>query len=589
MAHKSETTHGLRLRKVRASCSAEVAAVKAGKPAIWLFILPYDPSRPVLADSDKWSNAFKTFCQNSHGESVICILTTPPTAATIWPKIQDCVQFQLWVTVKLEHAFQVKEAVSNHHAALLVLTKYRGSLRHTKTRIAYTYCPYCDRTTKDYGGKKHTYHEYGTLMSDVWRDISCKPTAYPNEIVRRLRDLFGLKPYTTLHALDLRLAATSTCISHTCTTHGGKLSRTPQQFTQRQALLNGDCLQVLKQIPTGTIDFCFADPPYNLKKKYDCWDDTLEIREYFDWCDAWLGELARVLKTGRTLAVLNIPQWAIRHFSHLRSILDFQNWIVWEGLSLPVRMVMPANYAILCFSKGKPRPLPGASSRSVGDFDKQELSSFKEFYCIRERCIHERKMLGVEDRAPITDLWWDIHRLKHNSRRADHPCQLPSALMRRLIALFTSPDEIVLDPFNGVGTTTLAAEQLNRSFLGIEISNTYHQEAKRRHEELRQGLDPFRKRRCTPQAKNSRVPRLKKQKYLVSKKQLQLDVKRIAQDIGRIPSREEVCELSKYPISYYDEYFISWGEVCAAARTTGMSEVRAPQPAKRVERQMTFF
>jgi hypothetical protein len=53
---------------------------------------------------------------------------------------------------------------------------------------------------------------------------------------------------------------------------------------------------------------------------------------------------------------------------------------------------------------------------------------------------------------------------------------------------------------------------------------------------------------------------------------LQLEVKRVAQELGHLPTREELAQSGKFPIKYYDEYFISWGEVCAAARTTGMTE-----------------
>ncbi|MCX7925726.1 MAG: site-specific DNA-methyltransferase, partial [Fimbriimonadales bacterium] len=260
--------------------------------------------------------------------------------------------------------------------------------------------------------------------------------------------------------------------------------------------------------------------------------------------------------------------------------LQFQNWIVWEALSFPVRMIMPAHYTILCFSKGKPRPLPAYSNISERDY----LEPLREGFCLRPQCQARRRLRGIQDRDTLTDLWHDIHRLKHNSRRLDHPCQLPPALMRRLIAAFTYPGEVVLDCFNGIGTTTLAAQQMGRRFIGIELSEKYHSIALHRHQVLSEGGDPFAKHRGTPEAKNSPVPRLHKKRYLVSKKALQLEVKRIAQILGRIPTRQEVNQLSKYPIELYDQCFLSWGEVCAAARTTGMSELppdmRAPQQFK---------
>jgi site-specific DNA-methyltransferase (adenine-specific) len=145
--------------------------------------------------------------------------------------------------------------------------------------------------------------------------------------------------------------------------------------------------------------------------------------------------------------------------------------------------------------------------------------------------------------------------------------------MRRLFALFTRPGDVILDCFNGAGTSTLVAHQMGRRFIGIEVSPEYHNITRERHEQVAQGWDPFGKRDAVPRAKNSPVERLPKQKYMVSKKRLQLEVRRIAHQLGHLPSREEVQMLSKYPIEYYDQYFISWGEVCAAARTTGMSEL----------------
>jgi site-specific DNA-methyltransferase (adenine-specific) len=197
----------------------------------------------------------------------------------------------------------------------------------------------------------------------------------------------------------------------------------------------------------------------------------------------------------------------------------------------------------------------------------------EEFYCIRSNCVLTPNKLKRTDQTHFSDLWYDIHRLKHNSRRVDHPCQLPPALMRRLYTLFTKPDEIILDCFDGAGTSTLVAHQMDRRFIGIELSAQYHKIAQARHEMILEGEDPFGKHEEVPQAKNSRVERLPKQRYEVSKKILQLEVRRISQILGRLPTREDVMAMSKHPIKYFDNYFFSWGEVCAAARHEGMSEL----------------
>jgi len=128
--------------------------------------------------------------------------------------------------------------------------------------------------------------------------------------------------------------------------------------------------------------------------------------------------------------------------------------------------------------------------------------------------------------------------------------------MRRLYTIFTKPNEIILDCFNGAGTSTLVAHQMNRRFIGIEMSVQYHKIAQDRHDMILQGEDPFGKREEIPQAKNSRVERLQKQKYEVSKKDLQLEVRQIARTLGRLPTRDDVIEMSEHPIEYFDNYFL---------------------------------
>ncbi len=576
MAHQSENTHRLNIQTLDISSLEDLPNGNPDHAEVWCFVLPFGRTIGDAESSTAWFDRLRQFAQSLNNESIIAIFTSVQDAAETWQHLCEVLQFQLWIAVKLatritNDPYQLPE----HHAALLILSKYRTSLRHTKTRIGYTYCPACDKTTKDYGGKKHTYHEYGTLVSDVWRDIGYTPGNHPVDIATRLADMFGLNPYRNLTVVNLL------GLSSIFPMRNEPRVATPIQSGNRQnidsRLINGDSLVELRNLPENSVDFCFADPPYNLAKCYDSWDDAIDVRDYLMWCDNWLDELARVLKPGCTCAVLNIPIIAIQHLKHMKQNMVFQSWIVWEGLSLPVRMIMPAHYAIVCFSKGNPRPLPGLVKDSATPLEVGALTTLRENFCVRQSCVKMRQQVKVSDREPITDLWWDIHRLKHNSRRVDHPCQLPPALMRRLIALYTAENEVVLDPFNGAGTTTLCADALSRRYIGIELSEKYHEIAEARHKALHEGSDPFKKINCVPKAKNSRVGRIGGMKYDVPKKTLQLEVKRVAGLLGHLPSREELESNGSYPMRYYDEYFISWGEVCAAARTTGMSETRKPR------------
>jgi len=540
-------------------------------PNVEVILLPFYKNLESIPGKESLYSDLNNFISSANGHSTIAILSSPIFAVDFCTQLKNDAHLKLWIAVRLTNEIVSEGALTQNHCSLLILTRYKGSLNHTKTRIGYTFCPFCDKTTKDYGGKKHLYHEFGTLVSDVWRDISVDFEKYPSDLIFRIKDLFGVAPYKNIIVRDQRKSYPAK-----------KRKQIFKLFQPSERLLNinsklvtGDCIEQLEKVPDSSIDFCFADPPYNIQKKYESWDDGIDIQDYFAWCDNWLNELARVLKPGGTLAILNIPLWCIRHFKHLNMILDFQDWIVWEGLGMPVRMIMPSHYSILCFSKGKPDPLPGLIRKQPSIFEANSISSLKEDFCIRGNCKSKRKRFGVIDKEIATNLWWDIHRIKHNSCRVDHPCQLPPMFMYRLISLFTNENQIVLDPFNGAGTTTITAKQLNRKYIGIELSDYYNNITTQRHKELDLGLDPFRKiDDSKPKAKNSRVVRIKKQKYNVSKKILQMEIKMISKHLGHIPSKEEVTEHSKYPLKYYESYFTGWREVTAAARTTGMSENR---------------
>lgn len=531
--------------------------------------------------ANKLANIFDDIIEKLGPNSTLITIGETSDLVHAHTHLSPLINYQLWIAIKrtTPRASEDKTALPELHFGALVHTKYSGSLNHTKTRIKYTYCPACEKTTKDYGGKKHTYNSYGTLVSDVWRDISADPDENLDVVLERFADLFGIDDYSNLIVLDYRKMAVPIFIAEKSNGYSGQTSlwSTSQPEPEQSKLLLGDVLEMLRKLPDNSVDFAFADPPYNLNKKYNSYSDDLSITKYFDWCDEWLSELARILKPGRTCAILNIPLWDIRHFLYLEKILQFQNWIVWDALSFPVRQIMPAHYGILCFTKGDSRQLPGLIDNEEFSLPNSSrtflpLKPLEEEYCLRSTCIKTRRLMSIDDHGMLTDLWCDIHRLKHNSRRVDHPCQLPPQLMYRLITIFTKPDEIVLDCFNGAGTTSLTAHQLNRQYIGIEFSEKYHKIALSRHQEIIDGLDPFRKVKRKLTEKNSRVERMSSQKYEVPKKTLQLEVRRVAKELDKLPNRDEMIQHGKYPIKYYDEYFASWGEVCAAARHDGMTE-----------------
>jgi site-specific DNA-methyltransferase (adenine-specific) len=80
----------------------------------------------------------------------------------------------------------------------------------------------------------------------------------------------------------------------------------------------------------------------------------------------------------------------------------------------------------------------------------------------------------------VSDVWADIHRIRHKKRRDEHPCLLPIHLLERLLLMSSDEGDIVLDPFIGTGTTAVAAKRLGRRFIGIDVDPKYVEIANRK-------------------------------------------------------------------------------------------------------------
>lgn len=230
-------------------------------------------------------------------------------------------------------------------------------------------------------------------------------------------------------------------------------------------IANADCLDYLRDIPDESVDVTFADPPFNLKKRYSSYADSLEVAEYVEWCNEWLREMARVTKSSGSIFVHNIPKWLTYFSNTLNQAADFRHWIAWEGFSTPLgKTLLPTHYGILYYAK--------------------DYSQLK-FYDVRyphhrcRKCNTLRKDYGGKKKRlhpfgpTVSDVWTDLHRIKHRNRRDRHPCQLPIPLMERIILMSTDEGDVVLDPFMGTGTTAVAAKRLGRNFLGTDIDPFY--------------------------------------------------------------------------------------------------------------------
>ena len=230
-------------------------------------------------------------------------------------------------------------------------------------------------------------------------------------------------------------------------------------------IICGDAIEEMKKIPDNSIDMTFADPPFNLNKKYGNYKDKKAADDYIKWCEQWLTEMVRVTKPTGSILVHNIPKWLIYYANHLNKIAIFKHWIAWDSMSTPLgKTLLPAHYGILFYTKS-PKGFKFHELRAPHKKCRVCGAMIKD-YGGKKSQIHPHGTL-------LSDVWADIHRIRHNARRDAHPCQLPEPLLERLILMATDENDVVLDPFIGAGTTALAAKRLGRNFIGIDIDPKY--------------------------------------------------------------------------------------------------------------------
>ena len=250
-----------------------------------------------------------------------------------------------------------------------------------------------------------------------------------------------------------------------------------REHTVADRILVGDCVTLMKDLPEGSVDMVFADPPYNLQlggdlhrpdnSKVDAvdddWDRFADFATYDAFTTDWLREARRVLKPEGTL-------WVIGSYHNIfrigTSLQDLGFWllndIVWRKTN-----PMP-NFRGKRFTNAHETLIWAAR-------DKRRKNYTFNYEAMKE--LNE----GIQMRSDWTlPLCTGHERIKDRDGRKAHPTQKPEALLFRCMMAATNPGDIVLDPFFGSGTTGAVARRLNRRFIGLERDETYAEVARKR-------------------------------------------------------------------------------------------------------------
>ena len=261
-------------------------------------------------------------------------------------------------------------------------------------------------------------------------------------------------------------------------------------------IINGDCIKVMKTLPEGCIDLVVTSPPYNCGIKYDTHIDDLPMDEYWSWTREWLTETYRLIKDDGRVSI-NIPYevnvqdrggrvFFVSEFYQIMKevgfkffgIVDLEEdsphrskttaWGSWMSPSSPY-IYNPKECVILAYKKQHIKKVKGEPEwKGIPTDIEQEDGTLKK------KIVYEEK-----DKKEFMELvfgQWNYFADTKSLTKATFSMDIPT----KAIKILSYKNDVVLDPFAGSGTSLVAAEILDRRWLGIELSENYTKVAKTR-------------------------------------------------------------------------------------------------------------
>jgi site-specific DNA-methyltransferase (adenine-specific) len=261
-------------------------------------------------------------------------------------------------------------------------------------------------------------------------------------------------------------------------------------------IINGDCIKVMKTLSEGCIDLVVTSPPYNCGIKYDTHIDNLPMDEYWSWTREWLTETYRLIKDDGRVSI-NIPYevnvqdrggrvFFVSEFYQIMKevgfkffgIVDLEEdsphrskttaWGSWMSPSSPY-IYNPKECVILAYKKQHIKKVKGEPEwKGVPTDIEQEDGTLKK------KIVYEEK-----DKKEFMELvfgQWNYFADTKSLTKATFSMDIPT----KAIKILSYKNDVVLDPFAGSGTSLVAAEILDRRWLGIELSENYTKVAQKR-------------------------------------------------------------------------------------------------------------
>ena len=237
-------------------------------------------------------------------------------------------------------------------------------------------------------------------------------------------------------------------------------------------LIKGDCLEIMKTIESGSIDAIITDPPYGTTA---CkWDSVIDF-------DLMWEQLNRIIKPNGAIVLFSAQPFTSALI--MSNVKNYKyNW-VWDkkgatGGQFARRQPMRRTEDICLFYSKQCVYNP-----QLEDKEKKYIRYIKKDYKNNSKHLSNTKSFSTNARTIPEDKKYPANIIsisKGSNKKKSHPTQKPIELMEYLIKTYTNENETVLDFTMGSGSTGVAAKNLDRSFIGIEMDDNYFNIAKER-------------------------------------------------------------------------------------------------------------
>jgi site-specific DNA-methyltransferase (adenine-specific) len=253
-------------------------------------------------------------------------------------------------------------------------------------------------------------------------------------------------------------------------------------------IVMGDCIELLTRESEGWVDLVFADPPFNIGYLYKGYNDKRNTADYLSFSKEWMTAVHRALKPTGSFYLAIGDEYAADLAVIARREIGFhlRNWIIWHYTfgQQTKKMFAKSHTHILYFTKDEkeftfnPDAVRVASARQTTYADVRANPKGKlpdDVWYLRPQETDGKLFAGE------TDTWY-VSRVcgTFKEREGWHGCQMPIAVLDRIIKASSNEGDLVLDPFNGSGTTVVSAALLNRRYIGIDQGKEYVAYAQKR-------------------------------------------------------------------------------------------------------------